>query len=196
MKEEHLLDGKPEPTNEGYALAKIAGLVQVAAARREFGLRWVSVMPTNLYGPGDNFESDDSHVLAALVRRYVTAQEQQRDEVVNWGSGRPRREFLHADDLAAATVFILEHYDDDSTINIGTGADLTIETIAATVADIAGYRGRTTWDVTKPDGMPQKLLDVSRLTELGWRASIPFEEGVAATVAWYRSRSSLQESNQ
>jgi GDP-L-fucose synthase len=187
MKEEYLLEGKPEPTNDGYALAKIAGLMQVAAARREHGRHWVSAMPSNIYGPGDDFSTDGSHVLSAMVRRYVAAQEQHQDEVTNWGSGQVRREFLHVDDLAAAVVYLLESYDDDSTINVGTGSDLTIAEIAATVAKAVGYQGRTAWDTTKPDGMPRKLLDVSRLSGLGWHASVPLAEGVASTVEWYRS---------
>lgn len=187
MKEEYLLDGKLEPTNDGYALAKIAGLMQVTAARREHGRHWVSAMPSNLYGPGDNFSTDGSHVLAAMVRRYVAAQEQDQDEVTNWGSGQAHREFLHVDDLAAAVVHLLERYDDDSTINVGTGCDHTVAEIAATVAQAVGYQGRTTWDLTKPDGMPRKLLDVSRLSQLGWHACVPFSEGVASTVEWYRS---------
>ncbi len=188
MTEDCLLDGPLEPTNEGYALAKVAGLVQVAAARQQYGRRWVSAMPCNLYGPGDDFSTEGSHVLAAMVRRYVEAHDQGRAEVVCWGSGTPRREFMHIDDLAAAVAFLLEHYDDDSTVNVGTGADLTIAEIAETVADAVGYQGTTRWDATKPDGMPRKLLDVSRLSARGWHASVSFAAGVASTVAWYRSR--------
>ncbi|MCL2091364.1 MAG: GDP-L-fucose synthase [Micrococcales bacterium] len=187
MSEDYLLDGRLEPTNEGYALAKVAGLVQVAAARHQYGRRWISALPCNLYGPGDDFSTGRSHVLAAMVRRYVEAHEQGLEQIVCWGSGRPRREFMHVDDLADAVAFLLEHYDDDPPVNVGTGCDLTVAEIAATVAGAVGYRGTTGWDTTKPDGMPRKLLDVSRLTGLGWRASVPFADGVASTVEWYRS---------
>lgn len=185
IKEEYLLTGHLEPTNDAYAIAKIAGIVHTQAVRREYGLSWISAMPTNLYGPGDSFSADDSHVLPALVRRYVEARQTGAAQVVNWGSGRPRREFLHVDDLASAVVHLLEHYDDDSTINVGTGTDLTIAEIAELVAQAAGYTGTTAWDASRPDGTPRKLLDVSRLTALGWRPQVGLREGLASTVEWY-----------
>lgn len=187
IKEEYLLTGHLEPTNEAYAIAKIAGIMQVQAARRQYGWRWISAMPTNLYGPGDNFSPTGSHVLPALIRRYSEAQETGAQEVVNWGTGSVLREFLHVDDLASAIAFLLEHYDSPETINVGTGSDLTIREIAEKVAATVGYTGRTTWDTSKPDGTPRKLLDVSRLRDLGWTASIALDDGLRDTVDWYRA---------
>lgn len=186
IKEEYLLTGHLESTNEAYAIAKIAGIMQVQSVRREYGRRWISAMPTNLYGPGDNFSPDGSHVLPALIRRYVDAAETHAPEVVNWGSGSPLREFLHVDDLASAVSFLLDHYDDPSTINVGTGEDHSIRDISAMVADAAGYTGTTRWDTSRADGTPRKLLDVSRLRGLGWNPSIALDDGIAATVQWYR----------
>lgn len=185
IKEEYLLTGHLEPTNDAYAIAKIAGIMQVQAVRRQYGLHWISAMPTNLYGPGDNFSRSGSHVLPALIRRYVEANESGATEVTNWGTGTVLREFLHVDDLAAAIVFLLERYDSPETINVGTGQDLTIAEIAAKVAAAVGYEGRTTWDTSKPDGTPRKLLDVSRLTALGWSPAISLDEGLARTVEWF-----------
>ncbi|WP_159805814.1 GDP-L-fucose synthase family protein [Cellulomonas citrea] len=185
IKEEYLLTGHLEQTNEAYAIAKIAGIIQVQSVRREYGKHWISAMPTNLYGPGDNFTAQTSHVLPALIRRYVEATESGAPEVVNWGSGSPLREFLHVDDLASAVSFLLEHYDDPSTINVGTGEDHSIRHIASLVAAAAGYAGETTWDTTRPDGTPRKLLDVTRLRELGWEPSVSLEAGIGATVDWY-----------
>ncbi|HEY5506683.1 MAG TPA: GDP-L-fucose synthase [Coriobacteriia bacterium] len=187
IKEEYLLTGHLEPTNEAYAIAKIAGIMQVQAARRQYGRRWISAMPTNLYGPGDNFSPTGSHVLPALIRRYSEAQETGAQEVVNWGTGSVLREFLHVDDLASAIAFLLEHYDSPETINVGTGSDLTIREIAEKVAATVGYAGQTTWDTSKPDGTPRKLLDVSRLRDLGWTASIALDDGLRDTVDWYRA---------
>ena len=181
IKEEYLLTGHLESTNEAYAIAKIAGIMQVQSVRREYGRRWISAMPTNLYGPGDNFSPDGSHVLPALIRRYVNAAETHAPEVVNWGSGSPLREFLHVDDLASAVSFLLDHYDDPSTINVGTGEDHSIRDISAMVADAAGYTGTTRWDTSRADGTPRKLLDVSRLRGLGWNPSIALDDGIAAT---------------
>ena len=185
--EDALLTGHLEPTNDAYAIAKIAGILQVQAVRRQYGLPWISAMPTNLYGPGDNFSPTGSHVLPALIRRYEEARETGAATVVNWGSGTPRREFLHVDDLAAACLFLLEHYDSAEHINVGTGQDVPIREIAALVAETVGYTGAVEWDTSKPDGTPRKLLDVSTLTAAGWQATIGLREGIEQTVAWYRA---------
>ncbi|NLT55948.1 MAG: GDP-L-fucose synthase [Actinomycetales bacterium] len=184
--EDSLLTGPLEPTNDGYAIAKIAGIFQVQALRRQYGVRYISAMPTNLYGPGDNFGLQSSHVLPALIRRFHEARESDAPVVTCWGTGTPRREFLHVDDLAAACLFLLENYDDDSTVNVGTGEDVTIREMAELVADVVGYRGVIEWDTDKPDGTPRKLLDVSRLSGLGWKARIPLDEGVRQTYTWFR----------
>lgn len=187
LKEEYLLTGHLEPTNDAYAIAKIAGILQVQAVRRQYGLPWISAMPTNLYGPGDNFSPTGSHVLPALIRRYEEARESGAASVVNWGTGSPLREFLHVDDLAAACLFLLEHYDSPEHINVGVGTDVSIKEIAEIVADAVGYTGAVEWDTTKPDGTPRKLMDVSKLTAVGWTARIGLREGIAETVAWYRA---------
>ncbi len=186
IREDSLLTGHLEPTNDAYAIAKIAGILQVQAVRREYGRPWISAMPTNLYGPGDNFSPTGSHVLPALIRRYDEAKASGAETVTNWGSGRPRREFLHVDDMAAACLHLLEHYDGPGQVNVGTGSDATIAEIAGVVADAVGYPGETAWDTSKPDGTPQKLLDVSTLEASGWTASISLAEGIADTVEWYR----------
>lgn len=185
IREDSLLTGPLEPTNDAYAIAKIAGVLHVQAMRRQHGVRWVSAMPTNLYGPGDNFSALGSHMLPGLVRRYVDAVLAGDDVVTNWRP-EPRRELLHVDDLGSACLHLLEHYDDPAPINIGTGKDATIAEIAALVAEAAGFTGRTQWDATKPAGTPQKLLDVTRINDLGWRARIDLREGIASTVSWYR----------
>lgn len=190
IREDALLTGPLEPTNEAYALAKIAGIGQVQATRRQYGLRWISAMPTNIYGPGDNFSPTGSHVLPALIRRYWEARESGASEVVNWGTGSPRREFLHADDLADACLHLLDSYDDDAHINVGTGVDATIKEIAALVSDVVGFEGTTRWDETRPDGTPRKVMDVSRLTALGWTPSIPLREGLESTVRWFEDNPS------
>lgn len=187
IKEDSLLTGHLEPTNDAYAIAKIAGIMQIQAVRRQYGLPWISAMPTNLYGPGDNFSPTGSHVLPALIRRYDEAVRSGATTVENWGTGSPRREFLHVDDMAAACLHLLENYDGPSQVNVGTGSDVSIKELASIVADAAGYRGAMTWDTSKPDGTPQKLLDVSRLAKAGWRASIPLSEGIRQTVSWYRT---------
>ncbi|OLT48701.1 GDP-fucose synthetase [Gordonia sp. CNJ-863] len=184
--ESALLTGALEPTNDAYAIAKIAGIVAVQSVRRQHGLPWISAMPANLYGPGDNFDPDSSHLLPALIRRYSSAVEAGKPRVVNWGSGTPRRELLHVDDLAAAVLFLLENYNGDTHINVGTGIDHTIEEIARTVADAVGFTGETDWDTLRPDGTPRKVLNVSRLAELGWQATIPLSNGVLDTVEWYQ----------
>ncbi|WP_406250572.1 GDP-L-fucose synthase family protein [Streptomyces cyaneofuscatus] len=185
IREESLLTGELEPTNEAYALAKIAGIVQTQSYRRQYGASYISAMPTNLYGPGDNFDLETSHVLPALIRRFHEAQRDGAPEVTLWGSGSPRREFLHVDDLAAACVTLLEAYDGDAPVNIGCGEDLTIRELAAIIAEVTGYQGRIGWDTSKPDGTPRKLLDVSRLTSLGFKPQIPLRDGIARTYAWW-----------
>jgi GDP-L-fucose synthase len=185
--ESALLTGPLEPTNDAYAIAKIAGILQVQAVRRQYGLSWISAMPTNLYGPDDNFSATGSHLLPALIRRYDEARASGAQEVTNWGSGKPRRELLHVDDLASASLFLLEHYDGPKHVNVGTGIDHTVSEIAHMVAGAVGYRGQTHWDTTKPDGTPRKLLDVSVLREAGWLPGITLRDGIEKTVAWYRS---------
>jgi GDP-L-fucose synthase len=185
IREDSLLTGALEPTNDAYAIAKIAGILQVQAVRRQHGLPWISAMPTNLYGPHDNFDPAASHVLPAMLRRFHEAARDDAPVVTCWGSGTPRREFLHVDDLAEACLFLLRHYDDPAPINVGTGSDVTVRELAELVADVAGYRGRVEWDTTKPDGTPRKLLDVSRLRDLGWSARTDLAEGVRATFDWY-----------
>lgn len=186
IREESLLTGHLESTNDAYAIAKIAGIMQVQAVRRQYGLPWISAMPTNLYGPGDNFSPEGSHVLPALIRRYDEAAKSGTDVVVNWGSGTPRREFLHVDDMAAACLHLLENYDGPCQVNVGTGSDVTIRELASMVAEAVGYHGTMEWDTSKPDGTPRKLLDVSRLAASGWSSSIGLEEGLRSTVSWYR----------
>ena len=185
IKEEYLMTGPLEPTNDAYAIAKIAGILQVQSARKQYGRRWVSAMPTNLYGQGDNFSPTTSHVLPALIRRYVEAKESGIAKVTNWGSGSPMREFLHVDDLARAIVFLLESYDSPEPINVGTGEDQSIREIAELVAKVVGYEGEIEWDTSKPDGTPRKLLDVSRLKALGWSPTVSLEDGLRDTVDWF-----------
>lgn len=187
IKESALLTGPLEPTNDAYAIAKIAGILQVQAVRRQHGLAWISAMPTNLYGPEDNFSPSGSHLLPALIRRYEEARASGAAEVTHWGTGTPRRELLHVDDLASACLFLLEHFDGPNHVNVGTGIDHTIKEVADMVATAVGYMGETRWDTTKPDGTPRKLLDVSVLQDAGWRSQIPLRDGIKATVAWYRA---------
>lgn len=186
IREDALLTGHLEPTNDAYAVAKIAGIMHVQAIRRQYGLPWISAMPTNLYGPGDNFSPEGSHVLPALIRRYDEAARVRSPFVTNWGSGSPRREFLHVDDMASACLHLLEHYDGASQVNVGTGTDVTIKELAQSVASEVGYEGDIRWDASKPDGTPRKLLDVSRLAESGWTAAISLQDGIRSTVEWYR----------
>ena len=178
IREDSLMTGHLEPTNDAYAIAKIAGIMHVQAVRREYGLPWISAMPTNLYGPNDNFSPEGSHVIPALIRRYSEAVASGATSVTNWGSGNPRREFLHSDDLADACLFLLEHYDDPQHINVGTGVDHTIREIAEIVADATGYTGKTFWNTSRPDGTPQKLLSLQRITSLGWCSGVEFKLGV------------------
>jgi GDP-L-fucose synthase len=187
MKEEYLLTGPLEPTNEWYAVAKIAGLKMCQAYRRQYGLDAIAAMPTNLYGPGDNFSELDAHVLPALVRRFHYAQTSGLDSVTLWVTGRPRREFLHVDDFAEAICQLLLTYAGEEPVNVGCGSDVSIAELARLIAAAAGFRGRILYDSTKPDGTPRKLLDVSRITAMGWRPKINLAEGIAQTYAWYAS---------
>ena len=186
MREEHLLTGALEPTNEWYAIAKIAGIKLCQAYRKQYGFRAISLMPTNLYGPGDNFDLENSHVLPALLRKFHEAAAGGAPEVNIWGTGSPRREFLHVDDLADACRFLMLNYDSPEIVNVGTGVDVTIRELAEMIQRVTGFKGRLTFDASKPDGTPRKLLDVSKLSGLGWKASIPLERGVAETYEWYR----------
>jgi GDP-L-fucose synthase len=187
IREESFLTGALEPTNEAYAIAKIAGVVQVQSLRRQHGVSYISAMPTNLYGPGDNFDPETSHVLPGMIRRFHEAVQAGTGEVVVWGTGTPRREFLHVDDLARACVTLLEQYDDPAPINVGVGEDVSIRELAEIVAEIVGFDGSIVQDTSKPDGTPRKLLDVSRINALGWRPEIGLREGIARTYDWYRS---------
>lgn len=186
IKEEYLMTGPLEATNSAYAIAKIAGIEMVNSYRKEYGTKWISLMPTNLYGPRDNFDLSASHVLPAFIRRFVEAAESGAKKVTLWGSGTPLREFLHVDDLAQAVVLVSEKYDSSLHLNVGTGEDLSIKELAQKVADAAGFTGEIEWDSTKPDGTPRKVLDVSRIKALGWKPTITLEEGIASTIAWYK----------
>jgi GDP-L-fucose synthase len=186
IKEEYLLTGPLEPTNEWYAVAKIAGLKMCQAYRREFGFNAISLMPTNLYGPGDNFDLQNSHVLPALIRRFHEAKLRGDETMSIWGTGTPRREFLHVDDLADAVIYLLKNYEDESIVNIGWGEDVTIRELAELVMAASGYQGRLVFDSSKPDGTPRKLLDTTRLTGLGWRPKIQLKAGIDSTYAWFR----------
>lgn len=187
IREEELLTGELEPTNEAYALAKISGLKLVQAYRKQYGRNWISVMPTNLYGPEDNFDAETSHVLPALVARFHAAKEAELSTVQVWGTGTPRREFLHVDDLADACLFLLEKYNGDIPLNIGFGEDVSIRELTELVAEVVGYKGAIGWDTTKPDGTPRKWLDSSRLREQGWKPKISLREGLESTYKWYTS---------
>jgi GDP-L-fucose synthase len=185
IQESSLLTGPLEPTNDAYAIAKIAGVLHVQAVRRQHGLRWTSAMPTNLYGPGDNFDREKSHVLPALIRRFHDAVEAGDDVVTLWGTGTPRREFLHVDDLGRAIVRLLDVHDEPSPINVGAGEDITIRELAGLVAEVVGYRGRIVQDESRPDGTPRKLLDSSRMRALDWQPTISLKDGIAQTYAWF-----------
>jgi len=185
MREEYLLTGALEPTNESYALAKIAGIKLCQAYRRQYGCNFISAMPTNLYGPNDNFDLMSSHVLPALIRKFHEAREDGRDEVMIWGTGTPRREFLHVDDLADACLYVMRHWEEEGHINIGTGEDFSIRESAELVRDVVHPYARLTFDPSKPDGMPRKLLDVSRLHALGWRHRISLREGIVSSYKWF-----------
>ena len=185
--ESALLTGPLESTNDAYAIAKIAGIIGVQSYRREYGRHWISAMPTNLYGPGDTFDLETAHVLPALIRRFHEASLAGAPSVTLWGTGSPRREFLHVDDLAAACLRLLDVYDEDEHINVGVGDDVTIAELAALVADVVGYSGEVEWDASKPDGTPRKLLDISRISALGWEPQIGLAEGIGSTYEMYRT---------
>lgn len=191
IREDSLLTGPLEETNEAYAIAKIAGVLHVQALRRQYGLHYISAMPTNLYGPGDNFHPQNSHVLPGLIRRFHEAKLADAPEVVVWGTGTPLREFLHVDDLARACLFLLEHYDEPEPVNVGIGEDLSIRELAEMVADIVGYVGCLRFDTSKPDGTPRKLLSVRKLHDLGWHAAIGLRDGLNQTYAWYQEQLAL-----
>jgi GDP-L-fucose synthase len=188
IREDSLLTGALEPTNEAYAIAKIAGITQVNSYRRQYGRAYISAMPTNLYGPGDNFDLATSHVLPALIRRFHEAREADAPQVTLWGTGTPRREFLHVDDVAAACALLLDRYDDEGPVNIGCGEDLPISELAVVVREVTAYQGEIVWDTTKPDGTPRKLLDVSTLTALGFKPSVELRDGIASTYSWWLAR--------
>lgn len=185
MKEEYLLTGPLEPTNQPYAIAKIAGIELVTAYQREYGASFISVMPTNVYGPGDRFHLETSHVVPALIRKMHEAKVRGEPGVTVWGTGKPRREFLYVDDLAEACLFLMEQYDDPQTINVGTGEDISIGELAEFIRDIVGFEGEILFDPSRPDGTPRKLLDVSRITALGWRPKVNLREGIERTYRWY-----------
>jgi GDP-L-fucose synthase len=193
IKEEYLMTGPLEVTNSAYAVAKIAGIEMINSYRKEYGTKWISLMPTNLFGPRDNFDLATSHVLPAFIRRFVEAAESGMDKVTLWGSGAPLREFLHVDDLAQAVVLASEKYDSSLHLNVGTGEDLSIKELAQKVAHAAGFTGDIEWDATKPDGTPRKVLDVSHVKALGWKPTITLEEGIASTIAWYKEANARGE---
>ena len=185
IKEDYLLTGELEQTNSAYAVAKIAGIELIKSYRKEYGHSWISVMPTNLYGPNDNFDLENSHVLPALIRKFVEAKRSNLPEVVLWGSGTPLREFLHVDDLAKAVLVCLEKYNDSQQINVGSGIEISINDLAVKISSITGFTGKITWDANRPNGTPRKVLDSTKINNLGWRPSITLDEGIKSTVNWY-----------
>ena len=186
IKEDYLLTGELEQTNSAYAIAKIAGIELIKSYRKEYGYSWISVMPTNLYGPNDSFDLENSHVLPALIRKFVEAKRNNSPEVVLWGSGTPLREFLHVDDLAKAILVCLEKYDDSQQINIGSGDEISIRDLGQKIAKLTGFTGKVVWDSNRPDGTPRKVLDSTKINKLGWKAAITLDQGIAATVEWYQ----------
>jgi GDP-L-fucose synthase len=192
IKEEYLNTGPLEKTNSAYAIAKIAGIELINSYRKEFGYKWISVMPTNLYGPRDNFGLETSHVLPALIRKFVEAKFNQSPSVTLWGTGNPRREFLHVDDLATAIAVLLENYDAEMHINVGTGEDVTIKELALLISELTGYTGEILWDFNKADGTPRKVLDVQRIKKLGWTPKISLRDGIQSTINWYIQNSSSE----
>jgi GDP-L-fucose synthase len=193
IKEEYLMTGPLEKTNSAYAIAKIAGIELIDSYRKEYGARWISLMPTNLYGPRDNFDLTTSHVLPAFIRRFIEAAEIRADKVTLWGSGMPLREFLHVDDIAQAVLVASEKYDSNLQLNVGSGEDLSIKDLAEKVAAAAGFTGKIEWDSSKPNGTPRKVLDVSRIKALGWKPTITLDEGIASTIAWYKEANARGE---
>jgi len=185
LKEEYLLTGPLEPTNEWYAVAKIAGIKMCQAYQRQYGCKFISAMPTNLYGPEDNFDLESSHVMPALIRKFHEAKAVNAPTVTVWGSGKPLREFLHVDDCADACLFLMEHYEGEGIVNIGVGEDISIANLARMVGEAVGYQGEIVYDSSKPDGTPRKLVDTSKINGLGWRAGIPLEEGIKSTYQWF-----------
>ena len=185
IKEEYVLTGVLESTNSAYAIAKLAGIELIKSYRKEFGHKWISVMPTNLYGPNDNFDLESSHVFPALIRKFIEAKKSNANSVDLWGTGKPRREFLHVNDLAKAIIVCLDGYDSDQQINIGTGIDLTVAALAEKIAENIGFSGSINWDVAREDGTPQKVLDIQKITNLGWKPTINLDQGIKLTVEWY-----------
>jgi GDP-L-fucose synthase len=194
IKEEYLMTGHLERTNSAYAVAKIAGIESIKSYRKQYGRKWISLMPTNIYGPRDNFNLDNAHVLPALINRFVSGVKSRAKSVTLWGTGEPKREFLHSRDLASATLFALEKYDQDEHLNVGTGEDLTIQELASVVARLTKFEGELIWDKSKPDGTPRKVLDVSRLKSLGWAPKINLEEGISETIEWFLKNQSMVRS--
>jgi len=188
IKEEYLLTGALEPTNDAYAIAKIAGIKMCQAYNRQYGTNFISIMPTNLYGPNDNFDLENSHVLPALIRKFYEAKQENKSYVEIWGTGSPRREFLYVDDLAEACLYLMNNYNDSEIVNIGTGEDVTIKELACLIKELTGYAGELKFDETKPDGTPRKLLDVSKLHSLGWKHKTKLNEGIFETIEWYKSK--------
>jgi GDP-L-fucose synthase len=186
IKEEYIMTGELEQTNSAYAIAKIAGLELIKSYRKQYGHKWISVMPTNLYGPNDNFDLENSHVFPALIRKFVEGKRGNQNFVTLWGTGSPRREFLHVDDLAKAILVCLEKYDSEQHINIGNGEDLSIKELAVKVAKAAGFEGEIIWDTARPDGTPRKVLDISKISDLGWKPLITLDKGISQTVQWYQ----------
>jgi len=186
IREEYFMTGPLEATNAAYAIAKIAGIELINSYRKQYGYKWISLMPTNLYGPGDNFDLKGSHVFPALIRRFVEAVEADTRKIVLWGSGSPKREFLHVDDLARAVLLASEKYDSSLHLNIGTGVDISIKDLAQKIAEVSGFEGEILWDTSKPDGTPRKVLEVSRIRQLGWSPRVTLEEGITSTIRWYK----------
>ncbi len=189
IKEEYLMTGPLEQTNSAYAVAKIAGIELIRSYRKQFNRRWISLMPTNMYGPNDNFDLESSHVLPALINRFVTATKNGDRSVTLWGTGSPKREFLHVDDLATATLLAVEKYDDGGHLNVGTGEDLPIADLALMISRLSGFSGKIEWDSSKPDGTPRKVLDVTKMKNLGWEPAISLEAGIASTIEWFKDNS-------
>ena len=189
IKEEYLMTGPLEQTNSAYAVAKIAGIELIRSYRKQFNRRWISLMPTNMYGPNDNFDLESSHVLPALINRFVTATKNGDRVVTLWGTGSPKREFLHVDDLATATLLAVEKYDDGAHLNVGTGEDLPIADLASMISRLSGFSGKIEWDSSKPDGTPRKVLEVTKMKNLGWAPAISLEAGIASTVEWFKDNS-------